>query len=255
MDKREILNACYKFLNIFITVNDLIKRLSELDTSSLSLEEKKKFSHLLKKIKETEKKYPNIEDEYVIKQREKLQSMINKLEELPPDAEIVRDHLGNLKKEQNKEIDSHERWQSVANYIIEDELFNEIFDGLSNNELLEFIIQNIKAPNPPHLGQEKFDELVHIGIEKDKREWLWRLAFNYENKGLHFDDIANYYIDKKDGYYLSELICAVGWNLDMDKIIKKIKDKELIEDLQKRKSIIKGCISDEDYEKLMNKLK
>ena len=68
--------------------------------------------------------------------------------------------------------------------------------------------------------------------EQDKREWLWRLAFNYEKSNINFDSIVDYFIEKKDGYYIAELICAIGECLDIDVMIDKINDKELIEDLK-----------------------
>ena len=49
-------------------------------------------------------------------------------------------------------------------------------------------------PNPPHLTQEKFDELVAEGIKNDQREALWRLAFNYNGKNIDFSKIADYFI-------------------------------------------------------------
>lgn len=104
--------------------------------------------------------------------------------------------------------------------------------------MLEFIAQNIQAPFPPNLSQEEFDKLVKVGIEKDEREWLWRLAFNYERRKISFDDIVDYFIKKKDGYYLSELIIAIGECLNIDSIIDKIDDRELIEDLKKEKMIL-----------------
>ena len=84
-------------------------------------------------------------------------------------------------------------------------------------------------------SQEEFDKLVKVGIEKDEREWLWRLAFNYERSKINFDNIVDYFIKKKDGYYLAELISAIGECLNIDSIINKIVDKELIEDLKKKK--------------------
>ena len=62
-------------------------------------------------------------------------------------------------------------------------------------ELLEFIAQYIQVPYPPQLTQEEFESLVQVGIEQDKREWLWRLAFNYEKSNINFDSIVDYFIE------------------------------------------------------------
>ena len=120
--------------------------------------------------------------------------------------------------------------------------------------MLEFIAQNIQAPFPPNLTQEEFDRLVKVGIENDEREWLWRLAFNYERRKINFDEIVDYFIKKKDGYYLTELISAVGEYLNIDSIFDKIEDKELIEDMKKRKDVIRFYVSDEQYNKLLEKI-
>ena len=63
-----------------------------------------------------------------------------------------------------------------------------------------------------------------------------------------------YFINKKDGYYLAELISAVGECLNIDSIIDKIDDKELIEDLKKRKAVISSYVSEEQFNKLISKL-
>ena len=123
-----------------------------------------------------------------------------------------------------------------------------IFGSESDN------IEDLQIIAKTQLNNEEFDKLVKVGIEKDKREWLWRLAFNYERSNLNFDSIVDYFITKKDGYYLVELICAVDKCLDIDRIIDKINDKDLIEDLKNRKNVISSHISNEQFNRLINKL-
>lgn len=183
--------------------------------------------------------------------------MIDRFENIPKDDknfDFLNKHLENLKKDYEKEIDSHERWFKITDCINKNSYFNKVFESLTDYELLEFIAQNISAPFPPNLTQEEFDRLVKIGIEKDKREWLWRLAFNYENSNINFDSIVEYFIKKKDGYYLAELISAVGERLNIDKIMDMINDKELIEDLKNRKSVISHYVSEEQFNRLIGKL-
>ena len=151
-------------------------------------------------------------------------------------------------------MDSQARWVAITDYIVKNDYFDNNFESLTDYELLKFITQNIQAPFPPKLTQEEFDKLVKVGMEKDERELLWRLAFNYEGSKINFDDIVDYFIEKKDGYYLAELISAVGECLNIDRIIDKIDDKELIEDLKKRKDIISSYVSEEQFNKLINKL-
>ena len=58
----------------------------------------------------------------------------------------------------------------------------------------------------------------------------------------------------KDGYYIAELISAVGNDLNVDEIIDKINDKELIEDLKSRKNVILPFITEEQLNKIINKV-
>jgi hypothetical protein len=257
MKNKELLNICYKFFNRFITADKLIEELTNMDTTDLSkknIEEQKK---LIKEIKTIAQNIPNEIDEYVIQKKDQIKNMIDRFEKNPKDDKnlvFLNKHLENLKKDYEKEMDSHERWFRITDCINKNSYFNKVFESLTDYELLEFIAQNISAPFPPNLTQEEFDRLVKIGIEKDKREWLWRLAFNYENSNINFDSIVEYFIKKKDGYYLAELISAVGERLNIDKIMDMINDKELIEDLKNRKSVISHYVSEEQFNRLIGKL-
>jgi hypothetical protein len=154
----------------------------------------------------------------------------------------------------NIEINSYEKWFKITEYISKNPYFTKTFESLTDYELLEFIAQNIQAPFPPNLTQEEFDKLVKVGIEKDEREWLWRLAFNYENSEMNFDNIVNYFIYKNDGYYLTELISAVGECLNIDDIIDRINDIELIDYLIKQKDVISSYVSNKQFNILKKKL-
>lgn len=128
---------------------------------------------------------------------------------------------------------------------------------MNDLELLNFITQYISVSLPPNIDQEKFNDLVKVGIKEDKREALWRLAFNYKMRKMDFILIENYFIDKRDDYYLLELISAVNEDLNMDKLIDKVvatKDKKFIMNcaIQAKKLYL---ISEEDYEKLREKYK
>ena len=252
-----MLNICYKFLNRFITADILIEQLSNIDRTNLSDDDLKEIDKMISDIKKIASDIPNKEDEFVIKRKNNIKRMIDKIGQIPKDvnnSEFINKQLDALKKDYNKEMDSHERWFAIRDYIFNNDYFTKTYSSLNDYELLEFIAQNIRAPLPPNLTQEEFDKLVKVGIEKDKREWLWRLAFNYERSNLNFDSIVDYFITKKDGYYLVELICAVDKCLDIDRIIDKINDKDLIEDLKNRKNVISSHISNEQFNRLINKL-
>ncbi len=256
MKNMELLNACYKYFNRYITADVLIEQLTNIDKNNLSKSDIEEINKMISDIKKIAADTPNEIDEYVLKEKETINKLIKRIEQIPKDDSniaFLEHEIDNLKKDYNKEKDSHERWFAISNYINKNDYFNKTFESLTDYELLEFITQNIRAPFPPNLSQEEFDKLVKAGIEKDERESLWRLAFNYDRSKINFDTIVDYFINQKDGYYLSELISAVGNCLNIDSIIEKINDKELIEDLEKRKSIIKSYVSEEQFNKLIKK--
>lgn len=257
MKNKELLNICYKFFNRFITADILIEQLTNIDKTNLSKNDIEKTNKIISDIKKIADNTPNEIDEYVIKKKETISNLIKKIEQIPKDdnnSDFLNRQLDNLKKDYGREMYSHERWFAITDCIDKNDYFTKIFESLTDYELLEFIAQNIQAPFPPNLTQEEFDKLVKVGIEKDEREWLWRLAFNYERSKINFDNIVDYFIKKKDGYYLAELISAIGECLNIDSIINKIVDKELIEDLKKRKGVISSYVSDEQFNRLIDKL-
>ena len=65
--------------------------------------------------------------------------------------------------------------------------------------------------------------------------------------------ISDYFIKVKDGYYLVELICAVKDFLDIDSILDKLEDQELIADVKDRKNILDNCLTKKQMDKLMKK--
>ena len=255
MKNIELLNICYEFINRFITVDTLVELLDNMDKTKLSIKEQKRINDLISKIKIITNNIPNEEDEYIKNEKENTKCIIEKLESIPKYEEFLNKKIDDLKETYNKERDSKERWSKVVECINENEYFNECFDSLTDYELLEFITQNISAPYPPQITEEKFQSLVKVGIDNDKREWLWRLAFNYEKSNFNFNSIIDYFIDVKDGYYLVELICAIGEYLNIDSIIDKLNDKELMEYLIRNKEIIEHHVTDKQIKKFIKKYK
>ena len=246
---KELLNTCYKFFNRYITVNELMEKLKDIKG--------KEVKELLKGIKDVSDKNPNVLDEVVKRRKEDIKKAIDKLEQIPKDdkdLEFLTKQIEGMKKEYEKELDSHDRWYKVVEFINNNEYFNKCFDSLNDYELLEFIAQYIKAPFPPQIKEDEFDKLVKVGIEKDEREYLWRLAFNYEESDFDFNKIVDYYIKVKDAYYLSELISAIGEKVDIDRMIDEIKDKDFIKDLLDKKDVIKHYVTEEQFERLNKKI-
>ena len=246
---KEMLNLCYKFFNRFITAVELVKELDDI------IVDDKRFVSFKSDLKELVKSIPNVEDEYVRSEKAKIKNIIDKLSNVPKSEEFkkLNDHVDSLKKDYKREFDSHERWFKITEFIDENEYFNECFDKMSKYEFLEFIAQYICAPFPPQISEEEFVEIVNEGIKHDEREWIWRMALNYERRGFDFSLISDYFIEVKDGYYLVELICAVKDSLDIDSILDKIEDQELIADVKDRKNILDNCLTKKQMDKLMKK--
>jgi len=226
---KEFLNICYKFFNKFINSSNLIKELND--------------NYLNTKIEDIKKLIIEIENI--------ISNTSITVEENDSSSKI----LPELYEKYTKKNDSYDRWFKIVSCINDNSYFNECFNNLSKYELLEFISQYISAPFPPKINQKEFDELVKEGIKHDEREWLWRLAFNYENSNLKFDLISDYYIEIKDIYYLSELISSVGFFFDIDLIIDKVLKNNLAQELYKKRDIIKYNLSDEQYKRLFNENK
>lgn len=83
------------------------------------------------------------------------------------------------------------------------------------------------------------------------------MAFNYNGKKKNFSNIEDYFIEKRDDYYLTELISAVQEDLNIDKLIKKVintKDKKFINSCGNRAKNI-GIFTEEEFEKLKELVK
>ena len=256
MKNMELLIICYKFFNILITADKLIEMLDNMDKSNLSKKELESTNELINGIKEIANNIPNEEDEFVKNRKEQLKSLIEKIKSIPVDTEkeeYINEKIRDLEEDYKAEMDSKERWSNIVEYINENKYFTECFDSLTDYELLQLISNYINVPFPPQITEEKFQDLVNVGIENDKREYLWRLAFNYEDSKFNFEPIIDYFIKVKDGYYLVELISAIGEYLNIDSIIDKINDKELMEYMIKYRGIIEGELTEEQINKFKEK--
>ena len=73
--KKDFLNACYKFMNRFITAEELIQTLKKINNNELK--------ELIKKIENLTNNTPNDEDEYIKKEKETITKLIKRLETIP----------------------------------------------------------------------------------------------------------------------------------------------------------------------------
>ena len=260
MKNMQLLNISYKYVNRYINAEEFVSMLKGIDKSNLTKKDINETKKFIEDIENIIVDNPNEVDELVMKEKEKTKKMLNKLDqikniELNKDSEFLLSIVNNLEHEYDREVDSKDRWLKILDYFKSNKYYTNLCRSLSDYELLEYIAQYIHAKCPPMIDQELFDRLVEVGISKDEREYLWRLAFNYLNSGFNFDKIVDYFIEKKDGYYLDELICAVYEDLDIDSIINKLNDKELIEYIIKDIDRVKDIITDDRLNILKDKLK
>ncbi|CDE49419.1 unknown [Firmicutes bacterium CAG:460] len=245
----DLVTLMYKYINRFINSDELLKSLEELDLNKFTDEEKVSIKKLIDDIKSIKDKIPNEVDEIEKNRIEINEKYVNGIDKILQNNTLenklkekflkIREGLLEDKK---KVKDGGKLYESLFTLLADNDLINYYCDLLNDYELLEFIAQYISVPMPPQISQEKFDKIVKVGIENDEREWLWRLAFNYNRKNKDFSLIEDYFIEKRDDYYLTELISAVREDLNMKKLKKKViatKDKKFI---NKVKSTLK------DYE-------
>lgn len=245
----DLVSLMYKYINRFINSDELLESLEELDLNNFTDEEKVSIKKLIDDIKSIKDKIPNEVDEIEKNRLEINEKYVNGIDKILQNNTLenklkekflkIRESLLEDKK---KVKDGGKLYESLFTLLADNDLINYYCDLLNDYELLEFIAQYISVPMPPQISQEKFEKIVKVGIENDEREWLWRLAFNYNRKNKDFSLIEDYFIEKRDDYYLTELISAVREDLDMKKLKKKVivtKDKKFI---NKVKSTLK------DYE-------
>ena len=245
----DLVSLMYKYINRFINSDELLESLEELDLNNFTDEEKVSIKKLIDDIKSIKDKIPNEVDEIEKNRIEINEKYVNGIDKILQNNTLenklkekflkIREGLLEDKK---KVKDGGKLYESLFTLLADNDLINYYCDLLNDYELLEFMAQYISVPMPPQIDQEKFNDLVKVGIENDEREWLWRLAFNYNEKNKDFSLIEDYFIEKRDDYYLTELISAVPDDLNMKKLKKKViatKDKKFI---NKVKSTLK------DYE-------
>lgn len=257
----ELVNLMYKYINKFINGNDLLNSLKAIDKNKFSEEEKEIIDKLICDIENIVETVPNEIDEIEKKRIEDLDKILCALKKGKENEnnsdeakEYMNNHYQKLLKEKEIVRDGGKLFNDIFDVMTSNSLIVEYAKKMNDEELLDFITQYISVPLPPKITQDEFDDLVKVGIENDKREKLWRLAFNYNHKNIDFSLIEDYFIEKKDDYYIVELICAVKEDLDIKKLIGKIlssNDKTFIEKTINYGNEIR--VFDEEELKLLNK--
>lgn len=238
-----LVTLMYKYINRFINSDELLESLEELDLNNFFKEEKISINKLIDDIKIIKDKTANEIDEIEKNRLETIERIVSNIniilesDNLEKDLREKIEHRKEYLLEDKKKVkDGGKLYESIYILLADNKLINHYWDLMNDYELLEFIAQYISVPIPPQIDQEKFNDLVKVGIKNNEREWLWRLAFNYNRKNKDFSLIEDYFIEKKDSYYLTELISAVREDLDMKKLKEKVlatKDKKFITSVKK----------------------
>ena len=217
-----LVTLMYKYINRFINSDELLESLEELDLNNFSKEEKISINKLIDDIKIIKDKTANEIDEIEKNRLETIERIVSNIniilesDNLEKDLREKIEHRKEYLLEDKKKVkDGGKLYESIYILLADNKLINHYWESINDYELLEFIAQYISVPIPPQIDQEKFNDLVKVGIKNNEREWLWRLAFNYNRKNKDFSLIEDYFIERKDSYYLTELISAVREDLDM----------------------------------------
>lgn len=255
----ELVDLMYKYINKFITAPKLLEELKLIDLNKYDSGEKEKIENLIKEVENIVSTIPNEIDEAEIKRKEQAERLANRLSDALEKSDLdvetresFNKKIKSLRRESEITKDGGKLYKTLFETMTQNELVSKYASKMNDKELLKFITKYIHVPFPPVLEQVEFDALVSVGIESDKRESLWRLAFNYNRKNKDFSKIADYFIKVRDDYYLVELVCAVKEDLNLNKLIEKVKntnDKEFISSCIKRAKST-GLISDTDIENL-----
>ena len=181
----DLVTLMYKYINRFINSDELLKSLKELDLNKFSKEEKVSINKLINDIKIIKDKTVNEIDEIEKNRLETIENYVNGIDRILQNNNLenkLKEKFLKIKQdlmEDKKKVkDGGKLYKSIYILLTDNDLINHYWESMNDYELLEFITQYISVPMPPQIDQEKFNDLVEVGIKNNEREWLWRLAFN-----------------------------------------------------------------------------
>ncbi len=167
---------------------------------------------------------------------EELLKDLNELLELyPEDKKEIKKIITKIKEIMSSTLLDIERDSKIEKLLFEWDYYIKVATSMTPFEVATMIGDLFYSQYKPHIDQEYFDDMVTSLIEKDEKEYAWRLGLNY-NKMFDMDKIETYFIDIKDAYYLTELISVLdepNYYRIANKLINK-KDKEFIKNVISR---------------------
>lgn len=260
----DLVNIIYRYVNRFINSQGLIKLLEDIDKTKFSNKEINEIEILLEEVKKVIETVPIEIDQVEIRRISSLNRMLEDLEKMKTNEKtseearlFIEERYNSLIKDKDVIRDSGPRYDRLYDLLVNNSVYIKYCKNMNDLELLEFITQYISVPVTPNIDQATFNDLVTAGIKEDKREALWRLAFNYKEKKKDFTCIEDYFIEKRDDYYLTELISVVKEDLNIEQLVEKVintKDKNFIINCGNRAKNI-GILLNEEFEILKERIK
>lgn len=145
--------------------------------------------------------------------------------------------IKNIKKIMNDHTGSYMRYDKIYQLVTSNETYIKEAKEMSDEELLELITSYIAVPLPPAINYNYFLELVNLAkMHEGAKEKCFRLFTNFRKFNWNYDAIVDFYIEKRDAWYLMELITLSHSNLNDEDVIKRVVatgDRKFIEELKK----------------------
>lgn len=228
----DFVKIVYRYRNRYLNSEDLVESIENISKEELNDIDLNELEIIKNDVNDIIKNTKITLDDEEIRRRKETDKIINILEKIlnnpnndDNDAlDRIKEKYNSFKEQEMIKRDSGNRYVELDNYLENCDLFKKYYNNMSDEELLNFITNYIKMPNPFKLSKEKLDDLIDIGIKQNNKEKLWRLAFNYAEYGIDTSKIEDYYINERDDYYLIELISAVKEYLNVDRIMDKVLD-------------------------------
>lgn len=273
----ELVKLWYKYLNRFINSDELLEELQNLDLNKYTVDTKAEIKRLIKDIKKIKEKIPNEFDEVEEKRLENINFFLDKLNTVDKNKcdkdswKVISKEIKDLKKEKLIVRDGGALYNSILETLDSCYSVFKYLHRMTDLELLEFITEYISVPIPLKIDENKFLDLVDVGIQNDLKESLWRLAFTYEKQHFNYNNIINYFIKEKDIFYITESLYAFKDSIDINNLYNeliKLNDKEFLIkiftpgimelldnediDLMIKKGIDNNILTKEEVEKLQS---
>lgn len=145
----DLVNIIYRYVNRFISSEELIETLENLDKENFSKEENEEIEKLIKEVKEVVKTVPIKIDQVEINRLTSINRLLDSLKDINFDKlegkkeeetkKFIEDRRKSLLKDQEKVRDSGPRYEALYNCLVENKIYTKYCKNMNDLELLEFI--------------------------------------------------------------------------------------------------------------------